>query len=127
MSTEAMLKRIAAERGVDMWVNLVFHSLDARLLRHDAEHAVLCQLAGCRAVRMIATADHPDTGLLHDFASSQRLQVCWHHVPTLLPLWSETWEIEPCLKPRAVSEAKVDAVPVLQTLTQNSQHVRLRL
>lgn len=124
MSTEAMLKRIAAESGAGMWVNLVIHSLDARFLRQEMEHATLSRLAECRAVRMIASADHPDTCLLHNFETSQRTHICWHHVPTLLPLWSETWEIEPSLQPRKLGEARLDAVPVLQTLTQNSQQVR---
>lgn len=124
MSTEAMLTRIAAGFGADTWVNLVIHSLDARFLRQETEHAIISRLAACRAVRMIASADHPDTCLLHNFLTSQRTQICWHHVPTLLPLWSETWEIEPSLQPRKLREARVDAVPVLQTLTQNSQHVR---
>jgi len=126
MSTESMVNRVAAEDGADAWVNLVVHSLDARLLRQCGEHAALSRLAECRAVRMIASVDHPDSALLHDFKIAQCFQSCWHHVPTLLPLWSETWEIEPVIQPRQASAVHLDAVPVLQTLTQNSQHVRPR-
>lgn len=106
-----------------MWVNVVIHSLDGRCLRQHDEHAALSRLAACRAVRMIASVDHPDTSLMHGFVAAQQFQACWHHVPTLLPLWNETWEIEPCLQARQSSEVHLDAVPVLQTLTQNSQHV----
>ncbi|KAI9679094.1 MAG: Origin recognition complex subunit 2 [Trizodia sp. TS-e1964] len=71
-------------------ITLIVHSIDSTVLRRPGVQPLLAQLASHKALRLLATADHPSFALLWDSGLREQFNFVFHDCTTFHPYDLET-------------------------------------
>ncbi|KAL1918199.1 uncharacterized protein VTP21DRAFT_3465 [Calcarisporiella thermophila] len=105
------------------YLYLIVHNIDGAALRSEKSQLMLSQLAAIPGVRVIASVDHINAGLLWDSVKRARFNWIWHDATTYEDYLAETSYEGSLLMVRGEELGVRGARHVLMSLTTNARGV----